>query len=264
MIIYLIREVIEMLYEQFMELDGFVRLLIVLAATFVIGLMVKLVFGIKLKKRRASTILGMVGSILFFLVWFAGIVFALMQIGVDTTSILVGAGITGVILGLGSESIIADILAGIFLIMDKDIQVGDTVALDDFRGEVTSMGIRTVSIRDNAGNVNIIRNSAIESVINQSKEKTLAVVRFPVSYENKLQDVESMVKEALENIYSAEPDMFAAAPVYRGVDEMSVDNITLLVTAEVKNSDIYTVRRAILGAIKVAMEDHETIPPVSE
>ncbi len=254
----------EELYEQFLSLDGVVRLLIVLAVTFVAGLLIKFVFGIKLKKRRTATILGMIGSILFFLVWFAGIVFALMQIGVDTTSILVGAGITGIILGLGSESIIADVLAGIFLILDKDIQVGDTVALDDFRGEVVSMGIRTVSIRDTAGNVNIIRNSAIESVINQSKEKTLAVVRFPVSYENRLEDVETMVNEALENVYSSHPGMFAQAPVYKGVDDMSVDNMTLLVTAEVKDSDIYTVRRAILGAVKTAMENNETIPPVSE
>ena len=103
----------EMIIEQFFELDGILRMLIVLAATFILTLIVKLLFGVRLRKKRATTIVGMIGSILMFLIWFAGIVYALMQIGVDTTSILVGAGITGVILGLGSESIIADVLAGI-------------------------------------------------------------------------------------------------------------------------------------------------------
>ncbi|MBP0969596.1 MAG: mechanosensitive ion channel [Oscillospiraceae bacterium] len=247
------------LFEQFMELDGFVRLLIVLAATFIVGLLIKLIFGIKFKKRRASTILSMIGSILFFLVWFAGIIFALMQIGVDTTSILVGAGITGVILGLGSESIIADVLAGIFLIMDKDFQVGDTVALDDFRGEVVSMGIRTVSIRDTAGNVKIVRNSSIESVINQSKDKSVAIVRFPVSRDERIADVEKMVYAAIEKVYSEHAELFLAEPVYKGIDDLSTDlssdEMVILITAEVSEAKIYDARRAVLRAVKVVMEE---------
>lgn len=251
----------EMIIEQFFELDGILRMLIVLAATFILTLIVKLLFGVRLRKKRATTIVGMIGSILMFLIWFAGIVYALMQIGVDTTSILVGAGITGVILGLGSESIIADVLAGIFLIMDKDIQVGDTIALDDFRGEVVSMGIRTVSIRDVAGNVNIIRNSSIESVINQSKNNTLAVVRFPLSREEKMDEVDALVNKAVDRVYKEYPDMFLSKPVYRGIDELSTELtdewMTLLVTAEVKEKDIYDAKRAILRAVKVAFEPEE-------
>ena len=258
----------ENLFEQFMELEGVIRLAIVLAITFVAGLLIKLLFGIKLKKRRVSTILGMIGSILFFLVWFAGIVFALMQIGVDTTSILVGAGIAGIILGLGSESIIADVLAGIFLIMDKDFQVGDTVALDDFRGEVVSMGIRTVSMRDVAGNVNIIRNSAIESVINQSKGNTLAVVRFPVSRDEKMEDVDAMVENAIDSVFADKSGLFLSRPVFMGIDELMTElddnNMLLLITAEVREKDIYDARRAILRAVKVAMENDDSVQLDSE
>lgn len=252
-------ETLEALFEQFMELEGIIRFLIVLAVTFVVGLIIKLIFGVKLRKRRATTILGMIGSILFFLIWFAGIVYALMQIGVDTTSILVGAGITGIILGLGSESIIADVLAGIFLIMDKDFQVGDTVALDDFRGEVVSMGIRTVSIKDIAGNVNIIRNSAIESVINQSKDKSVVAVRFPMSRDERIADVEKMIASAIDSVYAEHSDLFLSKPVYRGIDdlttELSSEEMVLLITAEVSESKYYDARRAVLRAVKVAIED---------
>ena len=247
------------LFEQFMSLGGFVRMLIVLAATFVITLLVKLIFGVRFKKQRTATIFGMIGSILIFLIWFAGIVCALMQIGVDTTSILVGAGITGVILGLGSESLIADVLAGITLILDKDIQVGDTVAIDDFRGEVVSMGMRTVSIRDTAGNVNIIRNSSIESVINQSKGNPFTVVRFPVSREDKIEDVDVMVEKAIDTVFAEKPELFVSRPVYKGIDDLSTElddgNMVMLITAEVKEANMYEARRAILRAVKVAMEE---------
>lgn len=251
----------ERLFEQFMSLGGFVRMLIVLAATFVISLLVKLLFGVRFKKQRTATILGMIGSILIFLIWFAGIVYALMQIGVDTTSILVGAGITGVILGLGSESLIADVLAGITLILDKDIQVGDTVAIDDFRGEVVSMGMRTVSIRDIAGNVNIIRNSTIESVINQSKGTPLTVARFSVSRDEKLEDVEATVEKAIDTVFAEKPELFVSRPVYRGVDELSTElddtQMVLLITAEVKEVNMYDAKRAILRAVKIALEEAE-------
>lgn len=251
----------ERLFESFLELDGFVRLLIVLALTLVVSLIVKLLFGVKLRKKRATTIIGMIGSILMFLIWFAGIVYALMQIGVDTTSILVGAGITGVILGLGSESIIADVLAGIFLIMDKDIQVGDIIALDDFRGEVVSMGIRTVSIRDNAGNVNIIRNSSIESVINQSKNNTLAIARIPMSREENIDEVDALIEKAIDAVYREKADMFISKPVYKGIDELSTElsdeSMTLLITAEVRDKDVYDAKRAILRAVKVALENND-------
>ena len=250
------------LFEQFLALNGIIRFLIIIVVTFLITIFVKLLFGLKLRKNRATTIVGMISSILVFLIWFAGIVYALMQIGVDTTSILVGAGITGVILGLGSESIIADVLAGIFLILDKDIQVGDMIALDDFRGEVVSMGIRTVSIRDMAGNVNIIRNSSIESVINQSKNNSLAIARVSVSREEKIDEIDALIEKAIDKVYRDYPDLFVSKPVYRGIDELSTELtdewMTLLITAETREKDVYDAKRAILRAVKVSLEDCET------
>jgi len=248
----------------FNELNGILRMAIVLVLTFIIGLIVKFLFGIKFKNNRTRTILGMIGSVVFFIVWFAGIVLALMQIGVDTTSILVGAGITGIILGLGSESIIADVLAGIFLILDKDFQVGDIIALDDFRGEVTSVGIRTVSVKDAGGSVKVIRNSGIESVVNLSKEKSLAVVNIPFGYEQALEEAEEAVRKALVKVFQEHKEVFTSEPVYRGVDDMTLGNVFLLVTAEVAEGSIYEARRLILREVKLAFERDGIAPPVVE
>ncbi|MBQ1317307.1 MAG: mechanosensitive ion channel [Lachnospiraceae bacterium] len=245
-------------------IPGVVRMLIVLVVTAAVAFLVKKLVSIGFKNHRARTIIRMIGSILFFLIWFAGIVLALIQIGVDTTSILVGAGIVGIVLGLGSESIIADVLAGIFLIMDNDIQVGDIVALDDFRGEVTQIGIRTVSIKDPGGSVNIIRNSSIESIINLSREKSVAVVSVPVNYEDPLTKVEGAVAEALSAAASEYPSVFAEPPVYRGVDEMDDCNTYILITANVAEGNIYDARRIILRALKLAFEKHELKAPYAE
>ena len=243
---------------------GVVRMLLVLVVTALVAFAVKKLFSLGFKNHRARTIIRMVGSILSFLVWFAGIVYALLQIGVDTTSILVGAGIVGIVLGLGSESIIADVLSGIFLIMDNDIQVGDIIALDDFRGEVTRIGIRTVSIKDPGGSVNIIRNSSIESVINLSREKSVAVVTFPVNYEESLEKVEKAVAEALRSTSEEYPAVFAAPPVYRGVEDLDGDNTILMVTADVAEGNIYDARRIIRRALRLSFEKNGIRPPYSE
>ena len=88
------------------------------------------------------------------------IIYALSMFGVNTATLIGGVGATALIFTLGANSLIADVLAGIFIIFEGDFTVGDVVVIDDFRGIVTDIGMRTTKLMDdNTRDIKIISNS---------------------------------------------------------------------------------------------------------
>ena len=149
-----------------------------------------------------------IGSILKYTIYIIGFVVALGCLGVDAAAMFVSAGVVGIVVGFGAQSLIEDVITGLFIIFEAEFEVGDIITIDGFRGEVKSIGLRTVSIIDRGGNIRIINNSEISSLINLSEVNSVAVVTVPVSYEDKLLDVEAAVKEALSELPSEYPEIF--------------------------------------------------------
>lgn len=84
---------------------------------------------------------------------------------------LASAGIVSIAIGMGAKDLIADILAGLFLIFEGSVHVGDAVTVGSWSGTVTDMGIRTMEIANDAGDVKIISNARISEIVNRSRNK---------------------------------------------------------------------------------------------
>ena len=117
---------------------------------------------------RAVTIVKLLESFIKWVIAIVAIMMVLHAWGVDTATLLASAGILTLIIGLGAESLVADILSGIFMVFEGEFQVGDIVIINDWRGTVQEIGIRTTKIVDAGGNINIVNNSEITMVINQT------------------------------------------------------------------------------------------------
>jgi len=189
---------------------------------------------------------------------------ALGCLGVDTTAIFVSAGVIGIIVGFGAQSLIEDMITGLFIVLEGEFGIGDIITIDGFRGEVKSIGLRTVSIIDLGGNIRIINNSDIGSLVNLSEVTSVAVVNVPVSYEDPLTAAEDAVKEALSELPSEYPDIFKEAPVYKGVDKLLETHIELMVVANVAEENIYNARRIMQREIRYSCEKAELHAPSSE
>ena len=120
------------------------------------------------RSNRAVTIVKLLESFIKWVIAIVAIMMVLHAWGVDTATLLASAGILTLIIGLGAESLVADILAGIFMVFEGKFQVGDIVIINDWRGTVQEIGIRTTKIVDAGGNINIVNNSEITTVINQT------------------------------------------------------------------------------------------------
>lgn len=236
--------------------------IIALAVTFAVANIVKFVMGsFRCKKHRSETLRQLLEKILFYIVYIGGIIVALSCLGVDTAVIFISAGVIGIIVGFGAQSLIEDIITGLFIILEGEIAVGDIITVDGFRGEVKTIGLRTVSIIDLGGNIRIINNSEIGSFVNLSDVTSVAVVNIPVSYEDNLKDAEAAVKEALSELPSEYPDIFREAPVYKGVDKLLETHIELMVIANVTEENIYNARRIMQGEIRYSFEKAKLSAP---
>ena len=88
--------------------------------------------------------------------------------GVNTEAMLASAGIVSIAVGMGARDLVTDILAGVFMLLEDSLHVGDTVQVGAWEGRVTDMGIRTTRITNDRGEVKILNNSHNSDVINKN------------------------------------------------------------------------------------------------
>ena len=229
-----------------------VQIVVITAAVFILlSLLAKLTF--ESKKTITITLL-----ILNFAKWAAAIVAVFLilgQWGASATMTLAAAGLLTLVIGLGSQSLVADILAGIFMVFEGEFQVGDIVIVDGWRGEVKAISIRTTKLVDAGGNVKIINNSDIRSVINQTQELSVAKCYVGMSYGDRIETVEKVIADNLPKIKERIPAI-VEGPFYKGVAELADSSVNLLFVAKCKESDIYQVQRDLNREIKILFDDN--------
>ena len=121
------------------------------------------------QKERASTIGGVLSATLKTATWIIALAMALGEFGFDLGPLIASAGIVGVAVGLGAQTLVRDILSGIFMLIEDQYGVGDSVDVLDIEGVVEKVGLRVTTVRDGQGTLWYLRNGEILKVGNQSQ-----------------------------------------------------------------------------------------------
>lgn len=116
-------------------------------------------------RQRISTAEGLLDNFVMFIILGIAFLVAMRTIGIDVTPILTGAGILGLAISFGAQTIVRDLLAGFFIIVENQFNVGDDVKINDMIGEITKINLRTIVLQDKKGNTIFIPNSEIKSVL---------------------------------------------------------------------------------------------------
>lgn len=120
------------------------------------------------RRERALTTGSVLRSALNFAVILVATAMILGELGLNLAPIVASAGIVGVAVGLGSQSLVKDFISGLFLIMEDQYGVGDSVTIDGISGVVESVGLRSTTVRADDGVLWFIRNGEIQKVGNAS------------------------------------------------------------------------------------------------
>ena len=213
---------------------------------FAICKIVRIIFrGYMQKSKRAKTVITLLDGFVKYGCGLALIIIFLKGCGVNTTALIASVGILTLVVGLGAQSLIADIIAGMFIVFENEYNVGEIVAIDDFRGEVVEIGIRSTKLLDTAGNIKIINNSDIKSVVNMSRELSLAIIDCEYPYDVPQELVEKILMENLDTIKEKIPAIIDG-PYYKGVSLYEDSNVACRLVAQCKEVDRFQVQRDLL------------------
>jgi len=176
--------------------------------------------------------------------------------GVETPTLLAGAGIIGLALSFGAQSLIEDIFAGLFIIFEKQFVVGDIIQVGNLRGTVKEIGIRISKIEDLNGDVLIINNSDIRGAINTSCSLSVSICDISVEYGADLEKIEEVIKSHLPEIKKNIP-LIVEGPFYVGVDQLADSAVVIRVTAKTEEINRNRVRRELNRELKLLFDKHQ-------
>ena len=222
--------------------------------------LLRLILGcLKPKERKGKTLISLLSSLLHYVAAIVILCWGLSILGVNVNAIVASVGIVALIVGFGAESLVADVVTGIFLLFENQYNVGDIVEVNGFRGTVKEIGIRTTSIMDTGDNIKIINNSEMKNILNRSDNISRAVSDIAIPYETDLEALEAKLPKLMEDIYEARKDVMETAPRYLGVQQLADSSVILRFVVDVAEKDIYTGARVLnrdlwLGFRKLGVE----------
>lgn len=251
-------------------LEKIVRIAVIIGLSWILVYLSRFVFrGLFLKRakipqartelsRKLNTFLPLAQSVVTYLVAFFALILILREAGVDATAILAGAGVVGIAVGFGAQTLIRDILTGLFLVFEDSLSVGDTVQIGDVTGTVEEIGLRITRIRTISGALVTIPNGEISRITNYNRGFGQAVVEVNVAYEADIDKAVEVLQRAVSEYRILHPDLLLEEPVVQRIIRLENSGVVLRVLARVPPQRRWEVERDLLYHIKKAF-DSESI-----
>lgn len=207
------------------------------------------------QKKRETTIVNLIKSIIKYIVAVLAILSILNVYGVETTSIIASLGIAGAIIGLAFQDTIKNLLSGISIIFDNHYMQGDIVTINGFKGEVIELGLQTTKIKSYSGEVMIIGNSLITSVINHSMYDTKLIIDIPVIKNLSISKFEKILNNI--NIKIKELNEVKNEIVLLGVEKLNSNNYIYKIEIDCLANSHYSVNREFMKLLKEEYEKNK-------
>jgi small conductance mechanosensitive channel len=147
------------------------------------------------RAKRARTLGSLVKNVASVSIVGVSVLMVLQQFGVDITPVLTGAGIAGLAVGFGAQTLVRDIISGFFMILEDQVRVGDSAAINGVGGLVEQINLRTIVLRDEEGTVHVFPNGAITTLANRSKDYSFYVMTLAIPYNESVDRVTAILRE---------------------------------------------------------------------
>ena len=175
------------------------------------------------RSARMRTLLPLVRNATRVVLATMALLLVLSELGLNIGPLLAGAGVVGLAIGFGAQTLVKDVITGIFILVEESISVGDFVDLGGHSGTVESMTIRSVRVRDSSGSVHIIPFSAVSTVVNMTKEFAYAVFNLGVAYEDDVDRASAVMQEVGRDL---QQDPAFKAAILSPIEVLGIDSFT--------------------------------------
>lgn len=206
--------------------------------------------------QRARTMGTVLGNLITWSVSILAVTMVLSELGVAIGALIAGAGIVGAALGFGAQSLVRDLISGLFIVFEDQFGVGDSVDLGMATGVVETVGLRVTQVRDVEGVLWYVRNGEIIRVGNQSQGWSRVVLDVALPYEVDLAKAQSAIAAAANEVASRKEfkaDIIGAPDVW-GLQVLSGDSLVVRLVQQVRPAAQDNVARSLRLAVKEALD----------
>ena len=208
------------------------------------------------RRKRAQTLGATARRFFAILIWTAAVLMALRELDVDITPVLTGAGVIGIAVGFGAQTLVKDIISGLFLIAEDQVRIGDVVEINGIGGAIEEINLRTIVLRDLEGVVHVISNGEIRALANKSKDFSYYVIDVGVGYDDDTDHIVEVVRDVARDLMQ---DPGYAASILEplevlGVDAFKASEVTLRFRIKTLPMRQWEVGRELRRRIKKAFD----------
>jgi len=210
------------------------------------------------KRKREETLIKIFAGSLKLIVWIIAVAMALPELGINIGPLLAGAGILGLAIGFGTQHMVRDFLAGLFVILENQYRVEDYVCLDDTCGTIEDITLRKTILRDLHGTVHHIPHGTVSKVANYTKKLGSARMDISVAYKEDIDHVMEVInkvgKEMAEESPWKEDTLTTIQVVGTGPSNFADSGIEITVTGDTKPGTQWGILREFRKRIKYAFD----------
>ena len=205
----------------------------------------------EMKARRLTTAVTLITHAVKYVAYFIAIAIAVGEHGYAgaMNSMLAAAGIGSLAVGIGAQSIIKDVTAGLTLLFEDQLAVGDYISAAGVTGTVEAITLRATTVRCYGGEVSVIPNGSITVLTNYSRTDSLAIVEFPIAYEADAERALALMREEAEAYHAQLGDIAVEKPEVVGAVQLSGGEMVLRVVQRVKPLEHWAVQRELTRRI---------------
>ena len=186
--------------------------------------------------KRTDTVMTLIRSILRYTIYGIALIRSLSVLGIGDTvnKLIVTAGIGSVAIGFGAQSLVKDVVTGLFLMFENQFSVGDYIKVDEQEGYVEATAMRVTYLRTFGGEQIIIPNGSINRVINYTRGSSMAIATVTVPYSTDCDQVIEAATTAAQRYYEQNPENFLAPPECRNITAFGEYGYQVTIAAKVR------------------------------
>jgi moderate conductance mechanosensitive channel len=207
---------------------------------------------VSLHEQRLATLLGLVRSVGIVVIGIITLFMILTALGLQIGPLLAGAGVVGLAISFGAQSLVRDIISGLFILFENQFGVGDVIRIGDVAGKVERMTLRIVVMRDVQGTVHIVPNGEIKSVSNLTRAFARAVLEIGVAYREDADRVMEVMRDVGLELWR-EPDwrpLLIEEPTVPGIESFGDSSVNIRMVATTLPLKQWDVARELRRRLK--------------
>jgi small-conductance mechanosensitive channel len=210
------------------------------------------------RRARLRTLLPILRNVLLVLIAVTAVLMALSSMGVQIGPLLAGAGVVGIAVGFGAQTLVRDIFAGVFYLLDDAFRVGEYIQSGSYKGTVEAFSLRSVKIRHHRGSLFTVPFGELGAIQNMSRDWVIDKLTLKLTYDTDVDRVKRIIKQIGKDL-QADPELaphIIETLKMQGVEQFGDFAIEVRLKMMTKPGEQFVIRRRAYAMIKKAFAEN--------